>query len=85
MKRGHKVFFFLGMNCIDFLKQITSIEIVLKLWRMRNLKLNGKITVFKALTMSKIVQLALITNILISSMKELKYKSNSFGKTKIQK
>ena len=72
-------------NNENFLKQITSIGIVLKLWRMRNLKLEEKITVFKALTMSKIVHLALITNILISSMKELKYKSNSFGKTKIQK
>ena len=38
----------------NFLKQITSIEKVLKLWRMRNLTLEGKITAFKALAMSKI-------------------------------
>ena len=55
-------------NC---LKQITSIEKVLKLWRMQNLTLEGKLTVFKALAIFKIVCLALITNIPTSSMKEL--------------
>ena len=58
-------------NDENFLKQITSIEKVLKLWRMRNLTLEGKVTVFKALTISKIVHLALITNIQTSTMKEL--------------
>ena len=38
---------------------------------MRNLTLEGKITFFKALVMSKIVHLALITNTLTSTMKEL--------------
>ena len=47
-------------NC---LKQITSIEKVLKLWRMQNLTLEGKLTVFKTLATFKIVCLALITNI----------------------
>ena len=57
-------------NDENFLKQITSIEKVLKLWRMRNLTLEGKVTVFKALAISKIVHLALITNIPTSTMKE---------------
>ena len=55
----------------NFLKQITGIEKVLKLWRMRNLKLERKISAFKALAMSKIVHLALVTNIPTSTMKEL--------------
>ena len=38
---------------------------------MRNLTLEGKVTVFKALVISKIVHLALITNILTSTIKEL--------------
>ena len=58
-------------NDENFLKQITSIEKVLKLWRMRNLTLEGKVTIFKALAISKIVHLVLITNIPTSTMKEL--------------
>ena len=50
-------------NDENFLKQITSIEKILKLWRMRNLALEGKITVFKSLAICKISHLALITNI----------------------
>ena len=37
---------------------------------MRNLTSEGKVTVFKALAISKIVHLALITNIPTSTMKE---------------
>ena len=58
-------------NNENFLKQITSIEKVFKLWRMRNLTLEGKVTVFKALAISKIVHLVLITNIPTSTIKEL--------------
>ena len=58
-------------NDENFLKQITSIEKVLKLWRMRNLTLEGKVTVFKASAIYKIVNLALITDIPTSTMKEL--------------
>ena len=54
-----------------FLKQITSIEKVLKLWRMKKLTLGGIITVFKAVAMSKIVHLVLVTNIPTINMKEL--------------
>ena len=56
----------------NFLKQITSFEKFLKLWRMRNLALEGKVTVSKALAISKIVHLALIINIPTLTMKELK-------------
>ena len=38
---------------------------------MRNLTLEGKVTVFKALTISKIVHLALITNMQTITMREL--------------
>ena len=38
---------------------------------MQNLTLERRITVFKALAMSKILYLALITNIPTSTMKEL--------------
>ena len=67
------------------LKQIDSIEKVLKLWRMRNLTFRRiKTTVFKALAMSKIVYLALITNNPTSTMKELrKWFIGLFGNTKI--
>ena len=58
-------------NYENFPKQITSIEKVLQLWRLRDLTLEGKVTVFKALAISKIVHLALITNIPTSTIKEL--------------
>ena len=52
---------------------------------MQNLTLEGRVTVFKALAMSKIVHLALITNIPTSTMKELnKRQKELFGKTQIQ-
>ena len=52
---------------------------------MQNMVLEGKITVFEALAMSKTVYLVLIINILTSTKKLYKCKSNFFGKTKIQK
>ena len=74
-------------NDENFLKHITRIGKVLKIYQTQNLALEGKITtVFKALLMSKIAHLAFITNIPTSTMKEFnKYKKNLFGKTKIQK
>ena len=47
-------------NDENFKKCIAIIENVLKLWRARNLSLEGKITVFKSLTLSKITHLALV-------------------------
>ena len=36
---------------------------LLRLWRMRNLRIEGKVLVFKSLTISKIVHLSLITTV----------------------
>ena len=45
----------------NYLNTVLKIEKVLKLWRMRNLSLAGKITFFKSLAISKIVYLAMMT------------------------
>ena len=42
-------------------KAITSINDILKLWRMRNLSIEGKIAAFKTLAISSLVYLALLT------------------------
>ena len=47
----------------NFRKHISKIENVLKLWRMRNLTLEGKINVFKSLAISRVIHLALVTPI----------------------
>ena len=47
----------------NFIKLIKKIENVLKIWRIRNLTVQGKITIFKTLAISKVVHLALVTNI----------------------
>ena len=47
----------------NFRYNIESIQTILKIWRMRNLSLLGKITVFKSLAISKIIHLALITTL----------------------
>ena len=44
---------------------------VIKLWRMRHLSLEGKITIFKSLALSKIVYLALLTIVPKSIIEEL--------------
>ena len=49
------------MNQKNYCKAITSIHGILKLWRMRNLSIEGKIVVFKTLAISKLVYLALLT------------------------
>ena len=47
----------------NFKKHISKIENILKIWRMRNLTLEGKINVFKTLAISRIIHLALATPI----------------------
>ena len=47
----------------NFIKLIKKIENVFKIWRIRNLTVQGKITIFKTLTISKVIHLALVTNI----------------------
>ena len=46
-----------------FSEHILKIESILKLWRMRQLTLEGRITVFKSLAISKVVHLLLITKL----------------------
>ena len=48
-------------NQKNYCKAITSIRGILKLWRMRNLSIEGEIVVFKTLAISKLVYLALLT------------------------
>ena len=43
----------------NFIRRVGKIAKVLKLWRMRNLTVEGKITVFKTLGISKIVHLSI--------------------------
>ena len=47
----------------NFIKLIKKIEKVLKIWRIRNLTVQGKITIFKTLAISKVIHLALVTNV----------------------
>ena len=47
----------------NFSEHILKIESILKLWRIRQLTLEGRITVFKSLAISKVVHLLLITNL----------------------
>ena len=48
---------------INFQSHIVKTESVLRLWRMRNLTIEGKVLVFKSLAVSKIVHLSLITTV----------------------
>ena len=45
----------------NFKNHIQKIETIFKNWRMRNLTLEGKITVFKTLAISKTIRLGLVT------------------------
>ena len=58
-------------NQENFLNLVLKIEKLLRLSRMQNLSIAGKITVFKTLAISKIVHLALIKVILNSDILEL--------------
>ena len=48
-------------NEMNFQSHIVKIESVLRLWRMRNLTIEGKVLVFKSIVISKIAHLSLIT------------------------
>ena len=71
-----------------FLKAISNIQGVLKLWRMRQLTIEGRIVIFKTLAISKIVYLALLTNttnIIIDELEKIQKKfiwNNSTPKIK---
>ena len=50
------------------MNHIKKIQNILKIWRMRDLTLEGKVTIFKSLAISKIVHLALVINIPVSTI-----------------
>ena len=56
---------------INFCMTVKNICNVIKLWRMRHLSLEDKITIFKSLALSKIVYLALLTIVPKSIIEEL--------------
>ena len=47
----------------NFLDHITKLQIVINIWKMKNLSLPGKITIYKTLALSKIIHLALVTKV----------------------
>ena len=70
----------------NFKRRIIKIEKILRICRMRDLSIAGKITVFKTLAISKIVHLALVKTIPNSIIQELgKIKKNLSAKLAILK
>ena len=65
-------------NELNFCTTIRNICNVITLWRMRHLSLEGKITIFKLLAISKIVYLALLTVVPKNVIFELKEIQNNF-------
>ena len=47
----------------NFVSHIKSIENLLKIWKIRTLSIEGKINIFKALAISKIVHLAMVIDV----------------------
>ena len=56
----------------NFYKTVTDIQPVLKIWKKRNLTLEGKIVIFKTIAISKIVFQAIITTVPKHIVNELK-------------
>ena len=71
-------------NDLNFCETVKNMCNVLNLWKMRHLTIEGKITVFKSLAISKIVYLSLLTSVPKSITDELKIIQKSFlwGKKK---
>ena len=58
------IYFSYNMNQVNqknYFQAITNIHRISKLWRMKNLFIEGKIVVLKTLAISKLVYLALLT------------------------
>ena len=58
-------------NDENYRRYITKIEKLLKLWRMRQLTIEGKILVFETLAISKVVHLALLKDVPSSTIAQL--------------
>ena len=56
----------------NFLNHIIKLQNVLNMWRMRNLSLLGKTSLFKTLAFSKIIHLTLVTSVPSSTIDLLK-------------
>ena len=71
-------------NDLNFCETVKNMCNVLNLWKMRHLTIEGKITVFKSLAISKIVYLSLLTSVPKCITDELKIIQKSFlwGKKK---
>ena len=82
VKKGVKMAFY-GMKCIDltddiikildlfkknFLNHIVKTQNILKLWKLRNLTIKLRIVVFKSLAISKIIHLAVVTEVPTSTI-----------------
>ena len=52
----------------NLLNHIAKIQNILKLWKLRNLTIEGRIVVFKSLAISKLIHLALLTEIPTTSI-----------------
>ena len=52
----------------NFLNHIVKTQNILKLWKLRNLTIEGRIVVFKSLAISKLIHLALVTEIPTSTI-----------------
>ena len=65
-------------NDKNYKKSIAKIENMLKMWRARNLSLEGKITVFRSLALSKITHLALVKTIPRSMIDQLNKTQKNF-------
>ena len=52
----------------NFLNHIVKIQNILKLWKLRNLTIEGRIVVFKSLAISKLIHLVLVTEIPTSTI-----------------
>ena len=48
----------------NILNHTVKIQNILKLWKLRNLIIEGRITLFKSVAISKLIHLALVTEIL---------------------
>ena len=62
----------------NFLNHIKKLQNVLNMWRMRNLSLLGKISIFKTLAFSKIIHLTLVTSVPSSTIDLLNKIQNHF-------
>ena len=63
---------------LNFYNTVTDIQRVLKIWKMRKLKPEGKIVVFKIIAISKIVFQAFITTVSKHIVNELKKIQKAF-------